>query len=622
MYIFLAASMRFARPAVALGVFLAALVFRLATFSITNDDYLHLSLAQQVLLGEVPGRDFIDPGEFLFYYVSAGVQWLFGRHLLGEVLLDSLMLAAGYALVYLLAHRVSRSHVAALTTTSVAVLLVPRLYSYPKILLYAIAIGLLWRYADRAASARAGFGEPGRGRLIGLALFTAVAFLFRHDHGACIGLAAVTMVLLSHRRDGAATLLRKIAVFGAATAVFLLPFFVFLQLHVGLVSYVRNTMETGRAEYQRTVGRFPRFSSTLALPRVHIRWAAETDAAARRALEQRFSLEAGTEEGAGTWRYDLRDAGSANVAAMLSEPRVADTSGIDRTRGVVTARTHEPNVDAWFYYLTIALPPVALFALLALLVSRRGSGAAREPQEIEQIVSVSVLAMVMHVYLLRAASDSAIADVSVPTAVLGAWLLATAFRRARAATPAAVNWLAPAAATAVLAVTLAAASRSDGGYLLGQLVRGTDALAPLGDKLDAMRRSSAPFADEGAQYLHACTRAGDRVLVTGYMPHVHYQSGRGFAAGRPYFLASFAPSPAYQAFSLARLESERVPIVLATDGEDYASFKASVPRIHDYLEAHYRQVGEIEAGGAHFRVLADTRLQAAGPHGPRALPCF
>jgi hypothetical protein len=137
-----------------------------------------------------------------------------------------------------------------------------------------------------------------------------------------------------------------------------------------------------------------------------------------------------------------------------------------------------------------------------------------------------------------------------------------------------------------------------------------------------MRQSSAPFADEGAQYLHACTGERDRVLVTGYVPHVYYQSGRGFAAGRPYFLGSFAPSRAYETFSLRRLRAERVPIVLATSGEDYAAFRGWAPRIHDYLARHYREAGEIEAAGARFRVLVDTRLQPAGVHGPRALPCY
>lgn len=38
------------------AIFVASFLFRLSTFSISNDDYLHLSLAQQVLLGDVPAR--------------------------------------------------------------------------------------------------------------------------------------------------------------------------------------------------------------------------------------------------------------------------------------------------------------------------------------------------------------------------------------------------------------------------------------------------------------------------------------------------------------------------------------------------------------------------------------
>ena len=37
---------------------------------------MHLAWAQQVLFGEVPGRDFVDPGMPLMYTLSAAVQWL------------------------------------------------------------------------------------------------------------------------------------------------------------------------------------------------------------------------------------------------------------------------------------------------------------------------------------------------------------------------------------------------------------------------------------------------------------------------------------------------------------------------------------------------------------------
>lgn len=608
---------RSVRLAIAAAVFAASFLFRLATFTLTNDDYLHLSLAQQVLLGDVPGRDFIDPGEFLFYYLSAAAQLLFGRHLLSEVILDLLLLSAGYTLVYLLAVQASRSHIIALVVTGIAVLLVPRLYSYPKIVLYGIALTLLWRYADDRRDRQ----------LLWLALFTAVAFLFRHDHGFYVAVATAAMLLMSHLAGGWRILARKAVLYGAATAVLLLPFVAFLQINTGFVTYWRNTMETGRAEYERTLGSRPAFHldrsgmipiPRLASPRIRIRWEEGTDEATRRALASRYRLEAGEDEGDGTWQYALDDRSPRNIAAIVGDPHVADTDGIDRARFTVSARVPEPNVDAWFYYLTVLLPPLAVLAVVLTRLGGRVSAPLME-HELEKVVTTAVLATVMHIYLLRAASDSAIADVSTPTAVLGAWLVAKGFARWRG-----VAWplVRTALTLAVLGVTVVAAARTDGGHLLEQLVLRGDQLMPIPEKLDLMERSAAPFDHEGAQYLFRCTRPSDRVLVTGYVPAVHYQSGRGFAGGRPYFIGSFAPSHEAESFTLERLSVERVPIVLASGGDAYAAFTGSFPRVGAYLQEHYRQAGQIDFAGADFRVLVDTRIPPARTYGSRSLPCY
>src|SRR5256714_14677003 len=61
----------------ALVVGLLAFGFRLIDLrDLSNDHYMHLAWAQQVLFGEVPGRDFVDPGLPLMYTLSAVVQWL------------------------------------------------------------------------------------------------------------------------------------------------------------------------------------------------------------------------------------------------------------------------------------------------------------------------------------------------------------------------------------------------------------------------------------------------------------------------------------------------------------------------------------------------------------------
>lgn len=586
------------------AIFIATFVFRLSTVSLTNDDYLHLALAQQVLLGDVPVRDFIDPGEFLFYSLSAAFQFLFGQHLLSEVMLDVLLLAAGYTLVFLLASQASRSTAIGIVATAIAVLLFPRLYSYPKIFLYAAGLTLMWQYIDRRRTRE----------LLLLAVWSAAAFTFRHDHGTAIGAASAVTLAITHRREGWPTMGRKVLYFATVAAVLLVPYLIFLQVNRGLVGYWRNTVATGRGEYERTVGPYPRFRPALASPRINVRWAGGIDDTARRALEQRFRLEAPEDRGGGTWQYDLVDASGTNIAALVHDPAVDDTSGVDRARFTVTAPVVEPNVLAWFYYLTLLLPPLSVLTLVWAARDASARGMQRE-----KIASAAVLAALMQPFLLRAASQSAVADVGVGTAVLGAWLLRRGLSAWR---PIDVRSLAGAALTVVgLAGTLAAAWRSDGAYALRGLAATlqNQGVGAIGEQLDQLRRSSPPFADAAAAYVFSCTEQSDRLLVTGYAPDLYYKSGRGFAAGRPYLLASLAPLPEYERFSLERLQNQRVPLVLAASGDnEFAPFQS----IDGYVREHYRKAGEIRFGDAPYDVLADVRISPACSYGQERLPCF
>ena len=59
------------------------------------------------------------------------------------------------------------------------ILLDPRFYNYPKILVYATAIPVLWWFADR----------PSAWSRAAVAVVTVIWFLFRHDHGVFIAMA-------------------------------------------------------------------------------------------------------------------------------------------------------------------------------------------------------------------------------------------------------------------------------------------------------------------------------------------------------------------------------------------------------------------------------------------------
>src|SRR6185369_2620954 len=64
-----------AKAAVAAGVL--AFAYRVLVLrDLTNDHYMHLAWAQQLLFCQLPGRDFVDPGMPLMYTLSAFVQHL------------------------------------------------------------------------------------------------------------------------------------------------------------------------------------------------------------------------------------------------------------------------------------------------------------------------------------------------------------------------------------------------------------------------------------------------------------------------------------------------------------------------------------------------------------------
>ncbi len=626
------------RMAIVAAVFAGCLLYTFATASFTNDDYLHLALAQQVVLGGVPVRDFIDPGELLFYGVSAAAQVLFGRDLLSEFLLDVLCLSVGHAIVFVLAFRATRSYLLSALVTIMCVLLAPRLYSYPKIVLYPLALTLIWRYADQRR-------DP---TLVWLAVLTAVAFLFRHDHGVLIGVATGLMLVLSHHGQGWRVVSRKALLFGGATTVLLLPFLWFVHVNGGVLDYWRITVDTARAEYRRTVQPFPslqvEFAGIVPVPRalephVAVRWKPGVSESTRRDLATRFHLSDPVEtvEGAKrTWTYSLNDTSRDNIAAMVWDEHVEDTAGVNRSTFVVESDRTNPNAIAWFYYLTILLPPLTLLvcAVDVVVLKRRPSSPLMD-HEREKIVAAAVLAALMHLFLLRSTSSVAVADVSSLTAVLAAWLLARGLRqdhlrrewrgvgdalnvRHVAAFLTRNSWpFGRAAVTlAVVGISYVAVWETAGGVLLAEMLDGR--IQPLAAKVADLRRSSAPFGEEVARYVHECTSEHDRLLVaTEYAPNIYYRSGRGFAAGRPYFLTSLAPSAASRAFSLARLRSERVPIVLSS-GADYPGFARAYPPIDEYLRTYYREVGAIDDS----HVLVDHRIPATGTHGPRSLPCF
>lgn len=77
-----------------------------------------------------------------------------------------------------------------------------------------------------------------------------------------------------------------------------------------------------------------RYDRTLSLrdpgPKINVRWAPDVDDAAREAVEGRFHLSEEGQPDGRTRRYELLDSSRANVEALLTNPAVEDTAGLDR----------------------------------------------------------------------------------------------------------------------------------------------------------------------------------------------------------------------------------------------------------------------------------------------------
>ena len=210
-------------------VLVASLRF-LSLTGFPDDHYVHLAGAQQMLHGEWPSRDFVDLGAPLTYAVSAAAQAVFGERQLTEALLMAAAFGLGAVLTLRAGVVLTGSVLFGVAAALLELLVYPRTYSYPKMVLYAgAAVAFLW-YASR----------PSLARIVCLAALAACAALVRHDHGLYIGIASVVAVALSpipsdRYRGGA-----SVAILAAAVFIFMLPYVVYLQTADGIIAHLQR----------------------------------------------------------------------------------------------------------------------------------------------------------------------------------------------------------------------------------------------------------------------------------------------------------------------------------------------------------------------------------------------
>jgi hypothetical protein len=213
-----------------------------------NDHFVYISGGRQMLLGEWPTRDWIDPGLPFMFAASALAQAIFGQTLFAEGMLVSIAFGLAAAFTAATVRRLTGSLALAIAAAVLEIAVFPRTYSYPKIAAYALEFWLYGRYVSR----------PTTPRLFAMAAGVAMAFMFRHDHGLFLWVGGLFTTLLARESNRWGEALKDAVLFTACLVALLLPYLIYVHMYGDLWVYFRTGIEFSRREAARQWHVWPR----------------------------------------------------------------------------------------------------------------------------------------------------------------------------------------------------------------------------------------------------------------------------------------------------------------------------------------------------------------------------
>jgi hypothetical protein len=640
-------------PIVPLGLLLAAAAavwHGLLMTSATNDNFLHMTLAKQLLAGDWPVRDFFDQGWVLQYGLSAAAQSIGGDRLMSEALIVALAWAISTYVVVAIVARLTGSLGAALVAAPLLIVAAARGYSYPKGIVYAIAAALWWKYVRQpSAAAVAMFGA-----------WAAMAFYWRPDHGIYVALGLALAVVSAH---GVQRLAITRSAIGAVSMLALLsPFLLYAQWAVGLIEYARTGIAAAQVEH---VSQGPHEWPLLRLrgdlwtiepadsyaPVIGIRWAAASSADQRGEVLARYRLTPAGSDNA-VERVRLSELALANLRGILNEPVVEDTAGIERGTGSLLPATWPPDQrwkfnHAWLRVRVLpSLDPqeraseiaVTLFYLLPIvLIVAAPKVKSRLPPWVtaRQLIGFALFALVVDFAMLRkpfpARGPDAVVLSAVSYGICVAWLWRTA---------AAARWW-PRVAIATVTVGLVAAMSSsvagEGRFaerladLAGHGRSFSRVQAEWRDSYDELMSSPplAYFVDRRARfslrlaaYVRDCVPSTERLVVLWFEPEVYYYGDRLMAQRHLAFAAAWGGLPREQQLATDRVRHFAPPIVLARRSAMDAYARASSPGVVAYVESEYHLAATITEDAEVYLIYTRPERPVLRAFGPENWPCF
>ena len=588
-----------------LAIAVLAFAYRYLSFErFPNDHFVVLSRAQQVLMGALPVRDYSEYQAPLAVMASAWAQIAFGPGLHSELLLVCGAFALASAVAYLVTASVSGSVGVGIACALILTAATPVTYAYPKVLPYVLTFGAAWLYARK----------PGLGRLWLLAAAVVFGGLLRHDHAIVLGAGAGVAVFVAHRET--VPRLRAVAHFVLAGLALAAPYIVWVQRYEGVANYVAANVDAASTEGRNTAWSPVPLETDESRPHwvqladpqepiVYVRWRPNLSDETRHRLEaeHRLRLIGDIEKEAG--KYDASGADARTLGALVRDPAVQETSGIDLRTGELMDR--RPWIAHVLQYVVLpgdGLRPLFVgllyYALWLLPVGAACLVSLRWKHLAPPIRSIAMMAIAVELFMcsemLRDPLATRVRDIVAPLVLVLASMSAVS-RTLPAGRPA--QWRARAALAALfLAVGVAVAGAGSFGANLRETgtPRGWQGIT---DRVGEIRaRYATPYErigfrpDRMIEYLMTCTAPQSRILAIAVVQQLFFYTNRGFAGGHD-GLSGFYTSDRQATQILQRLSREDVPLVVL-DNEFAGSMARTYPRIGRYVTERYHEIGRFD----------------------------
>lgn len=599
----------------------------------TNDNFLHMTLAQQLLAGDWPMRDFFDGGWVLQYVLTAAAQIVVGNRLLAEATIVGLAWACSTYIVFRVVRHVTGSTPGATLAGILLVLAAARGYSYPKAIVYAVASLMWWQYVRQPTAARAAW----------LGVWAAIAFYWRPDHGVYVAIAIALAAWAAH--GFSRTWIARCTVAGGVMLALIAPLMIYAQLTFGLPQYIQTGLAVAWTEHT-TQGphAWPilRFAGSIVsiepadvyAPVVTIRWTQGSSIDARNKALAVYGVTPLEAEGDST-RVRLSPRALTELRRLINDPIVEDTAGIDRSLATVP-QSSWTNWQRWSFqyaWMRIRVLPgledqerrvefiVAILYLLPCVMALAAGSMTRSLAVgfgSRAFVAFAGFAFLVDLAMLRVPFQARVFDAVPISAIVFGCCIVWMWR----ATAGSVRTVAVRTSVVIFAVLLVANLARAGqftnpltwGGAAGELV----ASPPLRHYVDRRAR----FTLQLAAYVRECVPLSDRLLVLWFEPEIYYFSERLMAQRHLIFAPVWATLAHEQSATLQKVQRFAPPIVLARESalEEYA--RATYPGVIEYVESHYVVATTIDNENERYVIFTRKDREPVRGFGSQNWPCF